>query len=201
MDFGTPTKLEYAKQLAAALGFVGLVRGDRVKIETLGQSPRTPGPVLRGRRSLWRMLDHLATIEPGETVSLANGVKNFCLRNSGKGILMLITDLMDKSGYEGALRFLVSQQMDVYVIQILSAEEIDPDVKGDLKLLDCEDEDVAEITASGPLLARYKRTLAAFIEGARSFSNRRGMNYLMARNDLPVEQLVAGYLRKRGLVK
>jgi len=201
MDFGTPTKLEYAKQLAAALGFVGLVRGDRVKIETLGQSPRTPGPVLRGRRSLWRMLDHLATIESGETVSLANGVKNFCLRNSGKGILMLITDLMDKSGYEGALRFLVSQQMDVYVIQVLSAEEIDPDVKGDLKLLDCEDEDVAEITASGPLLARYKRTLAAFIESARSFSNRRGMNYLMARNDLPVEQLVAGYLRKRGLVK
>src|SRR5262249_47452141 len=154
-----------------------------------------------GRRSLWRMLDHLATIEPGEPVALAEGVKNFCLRNSGKGILMLITDLMDKAGYEGGLRYLVSQQMGVYVIQVLSVEEIDPDVKGDLKLLDCEDNDVAEITASAPLLARYKRTVAAFIESARTFCNRRGMNYLMARNDLPVEQLVAGYLRKRGLVK
>src|SRR3954449_8916382 len=51
MDFGTPTKLEYAKQLAAALGFIGLVRGDRVRIETLGQSARAPGPVLRGRKS------------------------------------------------------------------------------------------------------------------------------------------------------
>ena len=40
MGFGEPTKLEYAKQLAAALGFVGLVRTDRVKIETLGQSVR-----------------------------------------------------------------------------------------------------------------------------------------------------------------
>src|SRR5215471_17680377 len=37
MGFGTPTKLEYAKQLAAALGFVGLIRTDRVRIETLGQ--------------------------------------------------------------------------------------------------------------------------------------------------------------------
>ena len=63
---------------------------------------------------------------------------------------------MDKDGYESALRYLVSQQMDVYVIQVLSAEEIDPDIKGDLKLLDCEDADVAEITAStalGPLQA------------------------------------------------
>jgi uncharacterized protein (DUF58 family) len=201
MDFGTPTKLEYAKQLAAALGFIGLVRGDRVRVETLGQSARSPGPIMRGRRSLWRMLDELSKIETGETVSLTQGVKNFCLRNSGKGILLLITDLMDKAGYESALRYLVSQHMDVYVIQVLSAEEIDPDIKGDLKLLDCEDADVAEVTASAPLIARYKRTLSTFIEGARNFCNRRGMNYLMARTDLPVDQLVAGYLRKRGLVK
>src|SRR5210317_1740597 len=29
MDFGSPTKLFYAKQLAASLGFIGLCRGDR----------------------------------------------------------------------------------------------------------------------------------------------------------------------------
>ena len=63
MDFGTPTKLAYAVQLAAALGFVGLVRGDRVKIETLGQPAPGPAPVFRGRRSLWRMLDHLEGIQ------------------------------------------------------------------------------------------------------------------------------------------
>ncbi len=42
-------------------------------------------------------------------------VKNFCLRNPGKGILVLISDLMDKQGYEQALRYLVARQMDVYV--------------------------------------------------------------------------------------
>ena len=52
MDFGSPTKLVYAKQLAAALGFVGLVHGDRVRVETLGQTARAPGPILRGRRRL-----------------------------------------------------------------------------------------------------------------------------------------------------
>ena len=102
------------------------------------------------------MLEYLDGIEAGETMSLAEGVKNFCVRNSGKGIVVLISDLMDKNGYESALRYLVSQRMDVYVIHVLSQEELDPDVKGDLKLVDCEDQDIAEITVSAPLLARYK---------------------------------------------
>jgi uncharacterized protein (DUF58 family) len=201
MDFGQPTKLQYAKQLAAALGFVGLIRTDRVRIETLGQNTLHRGPVLRGRRGVWRMLEYLDGIEAGETASLAQGVKNFCVRNAGKGIVVLISDLMDKNGYESALRYLVSQQMDVYVIHILSQEELDPDVKGDLKLVDCEDQDIAEITVSAPLLARYKSTLNAFVSGAQEFCNRRGMNYLLANNQTPVKDLIGSYLRRRGLVR
>ena len=199
MEFGEPTKLRYAKQLAAALGYIGLVRTDRVKIETLGQS--AAGPVLRGRRSLRRMLDYLDSIEPGATVPLAESVKSFCMRNTGKGVVVLISDLMDKDGYEPALRYLMSQQMDVYIIQVLSAEEIDPDVKGDLKLVDCEDMDIAEISVSAPLLARYKENLNSFVGGIKDFCGRRGMNYLLANNQLPVDQLITQYLRRRGLVR
>jgi uncharacterized protein (DUF58 family) len=201
MDFGEPSKLFYARRLAAALGFVGLCRADRVKIETLGTSHRRPGPVLRGRHSVWRMIEYLNAIQSGENVSLTEGVKNFCVRNTGKGILVLVTDLLDKSGYETALRFLVAQEMDVYVIHLLSREEMDPDVKGDLRLIDCEDADVAEITVSRPLLDRYRRTLTAFINGAREFCTRRGMSYVLANNQIPVDQLVTSYLRQRGLVR
>lgn len=227
MEFGQPTKLRFAMQLAAALGFIGLVRGDRVKIETVGQSPRDHSPVFRGRRSLWRMLDHVEQIEheqkgselfsasgpaerePGKTVltplaevtPLAEGVKSFCLRNSGKGIVILLSDLMDKGGYESALRYLASRQMDVYVIHVLSPEEFEPDVHGDLQLVDCEDGDMAEVTVTGPLLKRYKQTLASFVESARDFCARRGMAYLLARSETPVEELLTGYLSTRGLVR
>jgi len=201
MDFGDPTKLYFAKQLAAALGFIGLCRADRVKVETLGASRTSPGPVLRGRASLWRMLEYLDKIEPGENVPLTQGIKDFCLRSSGQGIVVLISDLMDKSGYEAALRFLLARQYDVYVIHVLSPAEIEPDVAGDLKLVDCEDSDIAEITVSRPLLMKYKRTLAGFVEGAKEFCTRRGMSYLMTSTDTPVDQLVGSYLRQRGLVR
>ena len=201
MDFGEPTKLQYAKQLAAALAFIGLVRADRVRIETIGQKPSDRGPVLRGRHNVWRMLQHIDSIEPGETTSLATGVKNFCIRNPGKGIVLLISDLMDKKGYESALRYFVSHEMDCYVIHLLSQEEIEPEVKGDLKLVDCEDQDIAEITVSAPLLARYQQTLNAFTRGAQEFCTRRGMHYMLANNKLPIADLVGHHLRRRGLVR
>jgi uncharacterized protein (DUF58 family) len=201
MEFGNPTKLKFAVQLAAALGFIGLVRGDRVKIETIGQSVREAAPAFRGRRSLWRMLEHLEQIQPSQNTSLAEGVKRFCLCNSGKGIVVLISDLMDKAGYESALRYLGSRQMDVYVIHVLSPAEFEPDVQGDLRLVDCEDGDVAEVTVTGPLLKRYKQTLTAFVDSARDFCARRGMMYLLARSETSVEQLLTGYLATRGLVR
>jgi uncharacterized protein (DUF58 family) len=201
MSFGEPSKLYFAKQLAAALGFIGLCRADRVKIEGLGNSRQNPGPVLRGRGSVWRMLEYLEGLKADQNVALAEGLKDFALRNSGKGIVVLLSDLMDKNGYEAALRFLLAREVDVYVIHILAPEELNPEIQGDLKLVDCEDGDIAEITVSRPLLERYKRTLAAFIESAREFCTRRGMSYLMTSTATPVDQIVSGYLRRKGLVR
>lgn len=201
MDFGSPTKLAFARQLAAALGFVGLCRGDRVKVEVLGESRRRSAPVLRGRRDLWRLLEYLGNVAPGQNTPLADAVRDFCLRNKGQGILLLISDLLEKSGYESGLRLLAAQPLDVYVMHVLSREELAPDLHGDLKLVDCEDADEAEISVSRPLLDRYQQTLAAFLQGAKDFCLRRGMNYLVTPSDTPVERLVADYLRRRGLVR
>jgi len=201
MDFGQPSKFLFAKQLLAALGFVGLARGDRVKIETLGQPLRRAAPAFRGRRSLWRMLGHLESLSSGEEITLLEGVKNFCLRNSGKGIVVLVSDLLDKAGYESALRWLIARDLDVYVVHVLSPAELDPALEGDLRLVDCEDGDEAEITVSGPLLARYRQTLAAFLESARQFCVRRGVAWMPANSSQAIEELVHGCLRQGGLVR
>src|SRR5690606_32593405 len=66
MGFGTPTKLRYAAQLAAALGFIGLIRSDRVRIETISQPPGLSGAVYRGRASSWRMLEQLGNLTVAE---------------------------------------------------------------------------------------------------------------------------------------
>ncbi len=201
MMFGDPSKLFYAKQLAAALGYIGLCRSDRIKIEPIGSKQALAAPTLRGRSSLHRMINYVESIQSEETASLEQGIKSFTLRNKGKGILVLITDLMEKSGYETALKYLISQNMDVYVIHVLSQAEIDPDITGDLKLVDSEDGDIAEVSMSQRLIDRYKSTLAQFISGARDFCSQRNIMYMMTSTDRPVDRLVSRYLRQRGLVR
>src|SRR6266403_2764211 len=64
MDFGTPSKLRYAKQVAAALGFIGLVNMDRVAIEAFNERLTQRLPAVRGKKSLFRVLDFLQKLEP-----------------------------------------------------------------------------------------------------------------------------------------
>ncbi|GAB6164281.1 DUF58 domain-containing protein [Thermostilla marina] len=199
MDFGEPTKFQAARRLAAALGFIGLVRGDRVKIATLGA--RGPVPVFRGRRSLPRMLDYLAGITPDEPVVLAESLKRFAVRESGQGIVILISDLLDKGGFESALRYLLARPWDIYVVHMLAEEDVDPQLQGDVRLVDSEDGDVREISANAALLRRYRRTAEAFIHAVREYCTRRNIVYVPARNDMPVDRLIGGYLRQRGLVR
>src|SRR3954447_14615043 len=201
MDFGTPTKLHYAKQVAAALAFIGLVNLDRVMIEAFNERLVQSLPAQRGRRSLWRVLDFLNKLQPAGPSDMAKSLRTFSLKSSGKGVVVVLSDFMDKGGYEDALRYLVARQMDVYAIQILSQEEIDPDVTGDVKLVDVEDADSAEVTVNMPLLRRYRENLNAYRAALHEFCTRRGISCLFTSTGVPFDKLVLTYLRQRGLVR
>ena len=201
MDFGSPSKLHFAKQVAAALGFVALVGQDRVVVHAFGEGPTRTSPPLRGRRSLWRLLDFLNGIEPMGRGDLSRSLRQYALRSTGKGVVLLLSDLMDKQGYEEGLRYLVARRMDVYVVQILSPEELDPEISGDVKLIDIEDQDEAELTVGPGLVERYKRTLAAYQGQVQEFCNRRGIGYLFSSTQAAFDKLVLTYFRKRGLLR
>jgi uncharacterized protein (DUF58 family) len=201
MDFGTPSKLRYACQVAAALAFIGLVNMDRVVVQVFNDKLENSLPPQRGRRSLWRILDFLGKVEATGGSNLKDCLKSFSIRSSGKGVVILLSDFMDKNGYEEALRYLVARQYDIYAIQVLAQEEIDPEVAGDLKLVDVEDADEAEITVNAPLLKRYKENLNAFRAALNDFCVRRGITYLFTSNQVPFERLILTYLRQRGLVR
>lgn len=201
MTFGRPSKLRYAKQLAAALGFVGLVNLDRVAVMSLGGATTTVSPQYRGRPSLWRLIRFLDTLPDGGVSDFSRCLKTFSLRATGRGVVVILSDFLDKGGYEEGFRYLLARNLDIYAVQILDQEEIEPSFVGDLKLTDAEDGDEAEVTISAPLLKRYRETLDAFRGGLSGFCNRRGMSYLFTSTQVPFEKLVLSYLRGRGLLR
>lgn len=201
MDFGDPTKLRYGKQVAAALSFVGLVNHDRIVLDSF-TSKLEPGlSRVRGRGQMWRVVQYLDGLKASGSSDLTAAVRSFAVKHPGKGIVVVISDFMDKRGYEDALRYLMARNMDIYVVHVLSREEVEPEIVGDLRLIDCEDDDVAEITVSAPLLRRYKQNLDAYVGGFKEWCTRRGISYIFTTNQAPFDRLILNYLRERGLVK
>ena len=126
-------------------------------------------------------------------------MKNFCLRNSGKGIVVLITDLMDKNGYEAALRYLVAQRMDVYVIHVLEPGRARPRREGRPAARRLRRPGRGRDHGQRPLLwpLQDKRSTRSST-GAATSARRRGINYLLANNQTPVKELICELLAEAG---
>ena len=201
MDYGEPTKLHYGKQVAAALAFIGLVNHDRVVLDTFASNLEVGLSSVRGRSQMHRVVGHLDKIQASGASDLTAAVKSFAIKHSGKGVVVLISDFLDKRGYEPALRYLLARNMDIYVVHVLSQEEVEPELVGDLRLVDSEDEEETEISMSAPLLARYKANLNAFVGGMKEWCTSRGITYIFTTNHNPFDKLILNYLRERGLVR
>ena len=199
-DYGQPNKAYYIKQVAAALGYVGLVNYNRVTVAAISDTVTADTGGLRGRRNVPRMLDFIDKLEPTGVSDFGEACKKFALRNRAKGVMVVVSDFFDKSGFENGLRYITSGRYDLFAVQVLSPQEIEPDLKGDLKLIDLEDADAAEISVTGPLLKKYKANLNAYCLELKNYVTRRGGTYLFTSTEVPFETLVLNYLRERHLL-
>ncbi len=204
MDWGTPNKFIFCQRMVMALGYIGLVNHNRVTICSFsdGQLNRLPG--LRGRRRVQEMGAWILNQQSGGTSRFDDSMRTLALSRQGKGVIIILSDFMFKEGYEKGLRYLSGGGFDTFLMQVLSPEEIDPakhGMAGDLRLTDIEDEDVAEVTVSAPLLKRYKENLDAYCGKLRDFAVRRSMMHLTIDSGMSIESLLMDYLRRRGLLK
>lgn len=201
MDWGQPHKGLFARRVAAAIAYIGLVNFDRVSVYTYADGLTAELAGVRGRRLMPKVLDFLANAQYAGASHLEEVGRLFAIRHPQPGIVILLSDFFEKGGFEPGLRYLLGRHYDLYALQVLSPEEIDPVLAGDLKLTDVEDEDAAEVTVSRALIQRYKRNLQAYCESLRDYCTRRGMTYLFASTTVPFDQVVLTYFRQRGLVQ
>lgn len=200
MDFGNPRKLLYAKRIAAALSYIALANLDRVGLAALsGSSAMTLSPK-RGKQSAFAVFEWLKSVEPSGAATLSDALRDFSLRTSQPGLVMVISDFFD-TDYQKGISALLSRKFEVTLLQVLDQEEVEPSNVGDLLLIDSETSERREVTITQTLLRKYKQRLAQFCGGIESFCTRYGCNYIRATNQSPFEDLILGYLRQRGALK
>ncbi|MHC4645362.1 MAG: DUF58 domain-containing protein [Planctomycetota bacterium] len=201
MGFGQPSKELFIKKLTAALGYVSLVNNNRVTISSFADEIKGQLQNMRGRNYLVRMAEFLLTAECDGASRFESACRQLAAGRIGTGIMIVLSDFLFKDGFDTGLRRLLGRQCDLYVIQILCPQELSPELTGDLKLIDIEDSDVAEITVSSALLKYYKRNLTAYCNELKDFCARRGATYVLVNSADSVELLVLNYLRRIRLLR
>jgi uncharacterized protein (DUF58 family) len=196
MSFGTPSKELFVKRLAAALAYIGLVNNNRVTLSSFSSGVNTQLTAMRGRTYIPQMAEFLLSCECDGVSDFDKSCRHLSSGRIGSGIMIVISDFFFKEGVDSGLRRLLWRNYDLYLMQVLCPQELEPDLSGDLKLVDIEDADIAEVTISTALLEFYKRNLSAWCNELRDFCNRRNAVYVPARSDDSVESLILNYLRR-----
>ena len=200
-DEEASNKLQYALRLAGALGHIGLTTGDLVTVTLLNsQNDQRWGPY-RGQQNSLRLLQFLENGRATGITDLNLSLGNYALRGGRPGLLFILSDFLSPNGYQAGLKALQARGYEIGLIHILSLDEMEPPVTGDLKLVDIETGKDAEITLDVTTLNLYRQRLREWQNELAAYCANRNLHYIPLTTDLPWEKLVMQTLRIKGIIK
>ena len=197
MASGHPQKLLFAKRAAAALGYIGLASEDRVAVSALSGRTARRRLALRGSGRVFRLLADLSAIDVTDgPTDLVAAARHAAAQLHGRGVVVLLSDLLDPNA-DRVIRELAATGSELIVLHILSPEELDPALDGDLRLVDVETGEKVDITADLATIDQYKDRLAAWKADVADLAAKRRASYVDLSSDVNLAELMFAELRRR----
>lgn len=186
MQGGEPEKLFYAKQLAASIAYIALRNMDLVNLFAFSDEITNEKKNIQTKNlfpDLLDFLDNLPVNKESRLVNALNKIKNIPMT---KGISFIISDFFSEDGYEEAVKLLQYKKQQIVLVQILSPEEIDPTIRGNLRLVDSESGKAKDIELTQDRINNYKKALEKFKNQIQTFCTKRGQQYIFLSTDIPI---------------
>jgi uncharacterized protein (DUF58 family) len=194
-------KWNFARKLLAALGYIALASGDRLSVSHLSQNDHQTWGPRRGRGNIHALLNHLSSLTAAGPTDLDAALRHVALARHRPGLLFLVSDLFSATGYETGLSALGSAGHEVNLLHLLSPDEIQPRLTGDLRLHDVETNQTQEMTIDPPMRRLYQQHFDAWRTAIERHCLSRDMNYVTLNTSLAFEAVIFGYLQQRGFVR
>ena len=204
MSFGRVSKFDFARQVAAAVGYVALCGFDRITVEPFPLADDQAGLVgelraVRGRRSAMRFFDNLNRLKAGGTADFNHALRLGAMKHRAQGVIVVLSDFLDPAGYEDGLKSLASRGSEVHAVQILAPEELEPSSYGDLRVIDSETGAEQEVTFGKYRLKSYRATVQNYCRRLQEYCRARGIRYQLAQSDTPIDDLLLKAMRTGGM--
>ncbi|MBC8235158.1 DUF58 domain-containing protein [bacterium] len=200
MNFGEPSKLQYAKSVAASLGYVGLINFDILSVYAFSNDITDKISSLHGKGQIFQLFNFVDQLEVDGHTDMERSFKKYAVSVAQPGVVIVVSDFLDPQGYEAGLKQLRYHRFETHIIHILSEAEINPDINGELSLEDSETGVVKEITVTDHVMAGYQQRLKSFCETLKNFCLSQGMIYSQVSTNTPIEEFVLKSLRRDGII-
>ena len=196
-------KFERARQLASAFAIMGLHGGERVSVYACYQAGASPIMLTgqQGRPNMKRVLAFLEGLQPGGDSAIEDAVDSVLRVHRGRGIAVVLSDVLTFGDVSRSFNLLHSAGLDIFGIQLLGPSEISPDLKGDLRFVDCETGLTLDVSSARELLGLYQEHRVALQEYLETQCRRRDGRFLSLSSDELLEPILNETLLRKGWVR
>jgi uncharacterized protein (DUF58 family) len=195
------SKFLFARQLAAALGYIALNSLDRLAVYGLSNSLEPLLEPCRGRGKVLPFLQSLedATTRQGDT-SFNTCARIFQARHNRRGMVLVLSDFLFPAGFEEGLKFLQYHKHDIYCLQVQDINDTRCDWKGDIELECVETNQRQRVTVSAREVRLYEQAIVSWNQDLQRCCARRGIGLAATTPESPFENVIQDILRRGGLV-
>ncbi len=189
-------KLDYAKKVAAALGYIGLKNLDRVGGAAFTSNLHGLLKLGRGRTQILRLFSFLNRLSCAGPTNVRSAIHKFTTLFPHRGLVVVVSDLFDPDGWQAAIEELARKKYQVLVIHLLDAEELRPAVLGDVALVDAEGSRERRLFVDAELARRFQQELESYFREIELVCASHGVDYLRTTTEVPFEEFVLKSLRQ-----
>jgi uncharacterized protein (DUF58 family) len=196
MDHGEPSKYDYARKIAAALAYIGLLNHDRVAIVGFADGIAHEMAARKGTAQVWRAFDFLERAEAMGETSMLKAFLNFFSSRRRRGLVVVVSDFLDGAGWARALDMLRYHKHDVFAVHVYSIDEEHPDMPDEVLLEDSESGETERIKVTPGLLDAYAEMFEQHCGEVNEYCRKNGYGYVRTDTEMPFEDLILRVFRQ-----
>jgi uncharacterized protein (DUF58 family) len=202
MAFGDGKKAEMALKVAATLTYLSVTELDRVSIFVIRDSEVTEIiSSLSGRERYFAEITKLNDVEFGGKCCISDAMLPTQV-GYGDGLSVIISDFLTDDDYESAIDYLAEKRRDIMCVQVLTGEELNPKVRGKNVFFDSETAGKTyRKNINREVMRAYREAVAYVQDRLRGYCNARGAEYVLIKDDKPLDEIFFEKFTEMGVLK
>jgi uncharacterized protein (DUF58 family) len=178
MGIGSPTKLDAATRLAAALCYVAAARRESASVSLFDEVITRHLPASSSRWQALQALHLLGGATAGRRSALDRALAAYSGAAIGPGLAVILSDFFGPGLSLEGVQALLQRGLTPALVQVVASEELTPVLSGATLLFDIEDADARPLVVDESALGAYRQRVAAHSDSLRAFCMDRGLPWL-----------------------